>query len=140
MRIIENMLGSERATGKRRVDKGGNLEEEAREDKNGREGRGMGNRKGVVQQRFERAHHFCRGGGRRGEGGGGGGDASLIRRRRGNEKWGIDGARRGRKRRIKELEGVAEDPLSTGIFNGNTRRNIVADVFVVDVKSRGRCS
>lgn len=27
----------------------------------------------------------------------GGGDASLIRRRRGNEKWGIDGARRGRK-------------------------------------------
>jgi hypothetical protein len=62
MRIIENMLGSERAAGKRRVDKGGNLKEEAREDKNGWEGRGMGNRKGVVQRRFERAHHFCRGG------------------------------------------------------------------------------
>lgn len=68
----------------------------------GGESRRMENRKGVVHRGFERAHHFYRGGerrGGRGEGGGGekGGDASLIRRRRGNEKWGIDGMRRGRK-------------------------------------------
>lgn len=127
-----------------------NVEEEAWENKDG-SGRGKAEgwkiEKGVVQRRFERAHHFYweegerRGGERgeggvgRGEGGGGGGregDASLIRRRRGNEKWGTDGARRGRKWRIKEFEGVAEGSLSTGVFNGNTRRNIS-----VDAKSRG---
>lgn len=44
---------------------------EEKERKRG--GRGMGNRKGVVRRRFERAHHFYRergeGGGRRGRGG-----------------------------------------------------------------------
>ena len=33
---------------------------------------------------------------------------------------------------LEEFEGVAEGSLSTGVFNGNTRRNIS-----VDAKSRG---
>lgn len=38
-----------------------------------------------------------------------------------------------KKMTYKELEGVAEGPLSTGVFNGNTRQNIS-----VDAKSCGR--
>jgi len=110
MCIIRKYAWRRKSDGKvSRRHKKGNVEEEAWENKawegGGSESRGMENRKRVVHRRFERAHHFYReggerrgGGGGRGEGGGGrGGDASLIRRRRGNEKWGIDGARRGRK-------------------------------------------
>lgn len=58
------MLGGKRATGKCRVDKKGNVKEEARIrmawEERGSKSRRMENRKGVVHRRFERAHHFYR--------------------------------------------------------------------------------
>lgn len=60
------MLGGKRTTGKCRVDKKGNVKEEAYENKDGlgrergSKSRRMENRKGVVHRRFERAHHFYR--------------------------------------------------------------------------------
>ncbi|TGZ47669.1 hypothetical protein DBV15_03711 [Temnothorax longispinosus] len=98
----KNMLGGERATGKCRVDKKKeNVEEEAWENKDGlgrgREGwytEGLSVRI-IFTEKEEKEEEKERGEGERR--GVGEGDASLIRRRRGNEKWGIDGARQGRK-------------------------------------------
>lgn len=123
--------GGERATEECRVDKGGNAEEEAR--RRIRTAGGGREERGVEGWEIERGWctpkvRAC---------------ASFLPRRRrrrtrmrrwrrfpyssspGKRKIGDRRcARRGRKWRIKELEGVAEGALSTGVFNGNTRRNI----------------